>query len=445
MKFGFAAIAALFAFGAAQGAHAADGQKYDPFKPFAAKNMKMVGYNDLGGVGKGGEGLALRQYPDGRRILFLAHESGPACFSVVDVTDPAKPVLVAQTRVEEKFVRCNSLGVQGTTMVVAHQTAKQGQPYAGMDVWDIADYRNPKKIAHLDQSGPYSRGSHFVSFTDPHWVYETGSAPGFVPRYNASSMPDDQIFVIIDMSDRLHPKEAGRWWLPGTEASDKEPAPPRVSTFNNGIRPHSIIVEPEMPDTAFIGWIDGGFVILDISDRAHPKLITHDSFISMDHGFAHTLLPIFDKKIMIMSDESVADNCADWPKRNWVWDMHDIKHPYPLAIFPTAPNKDQLCRMGGRFGAHNINMNRPNYPWERSLHNTVVGAYFNAGIRINSLEDPSNPVEIGYLIPPPPPANKTHAIEINDIYVDEHGVIYANDRLEGGLYIMKYTGKQKLD
>ena len=37
--------------------------------------MTLIGHSDLNGAGKGGEGLALRQYPDGRRILFLAHES----------------------------------------------------------------------------------------------------------------------------------------------------------------------------------------------------------------------------------------------------------------------------------------------------------------------------------------------------------------------------------
>jgi len=50
----------------------------DPLPKVAeASNMTIIGHSDLNGAGKGGEGLALRQYPDGRRILFLAHESGP--------------------------------------------------------------------------------------------------------------------------------------------------------------------------------------------------------------------------------------------------------------------------------------------------------------------------------------------------------------------------------
>jgi hypothetical protein len=30
----------------------------------------------------------------------------------------------------------------------------------------------------------------------------------------------------------------------------------------------------------------------------------------------------------------------------------------------------------------------------------------------------------------------THTIQINDVYVDENGLIYANDRLSGGLDIV---------
>ncbi len=54
----------------------------------SSSNMTIIGHSDLNGAGKGGEGLALRQYPDGRRVLFLAHESAPMCVSVIDVTKP---------------------------------------------------------------------------------------------------------------------------------------------------------------------------------------------------------------------------------------------------------------------------------------------------------------------------------------------------------------------
>ena len=82
------AIAAAVTLSLAGSAHA---QMAPWARPLEASNMRIVGHNDLNGKGNGGEGLALTQYANGKRVLFLAHESAPTCFSVVDVTDTAKP------------------------------------------------------------------------------------------------------------------------------------------------------------------------------------------------------------------------------------------------------------------------------------------------------------------------------------------------------------------
>jgi hypothetical protein len=51
-----------------------------------ATNMQIIGHSDLNGAGKGGEGLAMPQFPNGQRVLFLVHGSAPMCVSVIDVT-----------------------------------------------------------------------------------------------------------------------------------------------------------------------------------------------------------------------------------------------------------------------------------------------------------------------------------------------------------------------
>jgi hypothetical protein len=136
-----------------------------------ASNMQIIGHSDLNGAGKGGEGLAIQQYPNGQRVLFLAHESAPMRVSAIDVTKPEDPKVVAQLPVEAAFVRCNSLGVSGTTLAVAHQAEKAGQQYAGIDVYDVADPAHPKKLSHFDTSAPHSRGVHYLWFVDGHYAY----------------------------------------------------------------------------------------------------------------------------------------------------------------------------------------------------------------------------------------------------------------------------------
>jgi hypothetical protein len=90
-----------------------------------SNNVVLVGHNDLNGNGDGGEGLAIQQRPDGRRILYLAHEGQKTCLSVVDVTHPANPVLINQLPSPAPGItRCNSLGLSGNVLVIANQLSR---------------------------------------------------------------------------------------------------------------------------------------------------------------------------------------------------------------------------------------------------------------------------------------------------------------------------------
>jgi len=65
------------------------------------------------------------------------------------------------------------------------------------------------------------------------------------------------------------------------------------------------------------------------------------------------------------------------------------------------------------------------------------------GVRIYRLIDADVPgapplvKETGFFVPPAPPGNPTGTIQINHMLVDENGLIYANDRVTGGLYILQ--------
>ena len=52
------------------------------------RNFKLLAQNDLGGFGGMGEGMSVQIAKDGRRIIWLAHESAPKNFTAVDVSDP---------------------------------------------------------------------------------------------------------------------------------------------------------------------------------------------------------------------------------------------------------------------------------------------------------------------------------------------------------------------
>lgn len=397
-----------------------------------AHNMTLLAHHDLGGFGGMGEGMSLQKTKDGRRILWMAHESAPKNFTGVDVTDPRNPRMVVQTELPHAKVRSNSLDVVGDIMAVAYQTQTVGLQPAGVDLFDISVPENPRLLSHFDCSGPHSRGVHAVWFVDGKYVHMAAGAPDFHPR----NPLDDQFYRILDVSDPTKPVEAGRWWYPGTREGDAEPAPQRlVSKFDTGFRAHNTNVFPQRPDRAYVGYIDGGAFVLDISDMSNIKVVSHWNHSPPFNGFIHTLLPLFDRDLWIVSDECVQDNGADWPKLVWVIDSRNEKNPVPIGTFPAAPF-EAFAKRGGRFGAHNLHENLP-IPTSFKSDTLIIGTFFNAGVRVYDTTDPYQVKEVAYFVPGAPKLSPAGAVQLNDVFVDENRIVYTQDRFTGGLYILE--------
>src|SRR5438874_12780430 len=123
-------------------------------------NFKLLAHDLLGGFGGMGEGMSVQIAPDGRRILWLAHESAPKNFTAVDVSDPRQPKIVARADLPHAQMRSNSLETVGDILAIAYQTAQPGLQPAGFELFDISVPENPRQIAFFDRSGPQSRGVH---------------------------------------------------------------------------------------------------------------------------------------------------------------------------------------------------------------------------------------------------------------------------------------------
>ena len=97
-------------------------------------NFKLLGHNTLDGFGGMGEGMSMQLAKDGRRILWLAHESAPKNYTAVDVSDPRAPKIVARADLPQSHMRSNSLETVGDVMAIAYQTQKPGLQPAGFAV-----------------------------------------------------------------------------------------------------------------------------------------------------------------------------------------------------------------------------------------------------------------------------------------------------------------------
>ena len=399
-----------------------------------ALNMKLLAHHELQGYGGIGEGMGMQIAKDGRRILWLAHESAPKNFTGVDVTDPREPRVVVQTELPHAKVRSNSLDIVGDTMVVAYQTKEVGLKPAGIDIFDIGTPESPRLISHFDASGPHSRGVHAVWFVDGEYVHMASGAADFVPTHPN----DDQFYRIIDVRNPAKPAEVGRWWYPGTRKGDSAPPPRRMAPqFESGIRAHNTNVFPQRPDRAYVGYIDGGAVILDIADKANPKLIIIWQYSPPFNGFCHTVLPLFERGLLIVSDECVRDDGKDWPKLVRVVDARVETNLVPIATFPPAPF-DAFAHRGGRSGAHNLHENLP-VPASWKSDQIIVGTFFNQGVRAYDVGNPYQPQEVAYFVPGAPKMSPAGAVQLNDVYVDDRRIVYTVDRFIGGLYVLEMT------
>lgn len=411
-------------------------------KPDYARNMKLIGYTDIGGR------------PDGVQLMvnkghaFVGHMFSKG-FSVIDVRDPkaprpvtyvpapantwnihlqthgdlllvihAKDMFAATEFQDEREYYSGALGNKVGTSGATAGTVRNWS--AGMAVYDIARPDTPRQIGFLPIAGG---GIHRIWYTGGRWAYVSALLDGFT----------DYIFMVVDMADPTQPRETGRFWLPGMNTAAGE-TPGWAANRRCGLH-HAIIHE----DTAYAAWRDGGLVILDIADRSQPALVTHRNWSPPYGGGTHNCLPLPDRDLLVVADEAVLDNCEDGVKFIWMFDIREPSNPISISTFPT-PGEAEYCKKGAHFGPHNIYENRPD---GMVSSDTIFATYQNAGIRVFDIRDAYRPDEIAAFVPPAPNRLMDHrpdrpcVIQSCDVWVSREGLIYSTD-YNGGLYILEY-------
>jgi hypothetical protein len=426
-------------------------------------SITLLGEDDLGGFGNGGEGMAMYVDKTGRRVLFIAHSFAPKDFSVVDVSDPRSPKLIYQCALPHDGVRSNNLALHGDVLAVTRQANKPGGSPGGVEFFDISNPEAPQSISFFDTSGGASMGVHFIWWSEDGYAYLSTGMPDFKTNHKW-----DRFFpVIIDARDPLNVEEVGRWWMPGTREGDAEypikrpgqvwaeslgldyatlpPGPVEEFSvkigdevaWDFGYRSHNIHVDAARPDRAYVGYISGGVMVLDISDKSAPKLVGRLEYTPPFPGYTHTVVPLFSKELLAITDECVIDHALDYPKLLWFADMRFEPRPAMISTAP-LPHPDEGYReKGGRYGAHNLHENLPGaHSWRSD--DILFGSFFSGGVRAFDLTDPLRP-ELDAVWEAPDSGPGSSGTQINDVYVDENALIYALDRIRGGLFVLEYN------
>ena len=411
--------------------------KADYFTP----NMRLVGYSDQAGRCDGVQIMVHKGF------AYVGHIFSKG-FSVIDVRDPAHPKPVNYVAAPHNTWTLHLQAAEDKLLVihnkdmfaqaeladeknyykgsVDHQSDEKHAARdwsAGLAVYDLADPAHPKQIGFMAVEGT---GLHRIYWTGGRWAYASALLDGFT----------DYIMIVIDMADPTRPQLVGKYWLPGMNKAAGEVAnwPTRSGRF--GLH-HPIVQD----DVAYCSWRDGCLAVVDVKDKANPKLITHKMWAPPFGGGTHNALPLKNRNLLIVVDETVLDDQEDGFKPIWVFDNQVKSNPISISTFPAPADKDYL-KVGGHFGPHNVHENRPDSFYSEEI---IFATYQNAGLRVYDIKDQFRPKEIAAFVPPPPVKwvdprpNRPIVLHSADVFVDKNALCYVTD-FSAGLYIVEYKG-----
>jgi hypothetical protein len=371
--------------------------------PEDTSGFRLVGHSDLDGFG---DGMQVMPHDD---VLYVAHfgPSGKGT-SILDISDPTAPAVVRQWDAPVGS-HTHKVQVADGLLLVNHELFRSDGPApVGMALYDLEDPRDPRQVGFFDTGG---RGVHRIVYEGGDLAYISATPPGYSGR----------IWMIVDVSDPTRPTEVGRWWWPGMWEAGGETmeTPPGKEWLVH----HAMVHD----DRAYLGFWDGGMVVIDISDRTRPTTISRLGW--EEGGHTHTCLPLSDRGLVVVTDEAVSEGCDGDRHMVRIVDVSDEANPVVRSICP-VPEGD-FCERGLRFGAHCLHENRPHSYRSDQI---VFVTYFNAGLRVYDISDADQPVEVAHWIPECPPGQA--AAQINDVYVAEDHTVYVTDRVNGGVYIL---------
>ena len=407
----------------------------------ASWNMRQLGHIDLAPKSDmfGGALKIQIQIVGDRRYMYAA------CLwytgvHVLDVTDPLKPEYVTLIPSPYKVSRSN-IQQAGDLLIVSEDTpvppkfkhpglpdwSKEGPvERTGVTIYDVSDPRKPRELAYHHIEG---RGCHRNYYDGGRWAYLTAQFDDFAGH----------ILVVLDMRNPEKPEEAGRFWLPGQGSGAERTWDPKKLGEREGLHGPVYV----LGDRGYASWGAAGMLILDMSDPPRPKLLGQLRLTPpFDGGIpCHTAFPMLDRGLAVITQEAIADGCAETQPHAWMADIRCDWNPVSISTFPIpkpppgAPYAT-FCEKGGRFGPHNVqHMSEPG-PRRDDI---VFMSYFNAGLRVFDIKNPFRPEEVAYFVPPDP--RPGIPVRAEDVYVEwDRGLVYLACR-NMGIYVLALDEK----
>jgi hypothetical protein len=362
------------------------------------ENAALVAHVDCAGGGQ--------VWADGNR-LYVGHMEPPVGTSIFDISDPARPVLLGQAEIPGGW-HSHKVRAVGDLMVVNHERLPKTEPSAfsgGLAVYDVSDPTRPTQIGKWHTGG---RGVHRFDF-DGRYVYLASSDDGY--RGN--------IVVIVDLEDPTQPAEISRWWIPGQWEAGGEHYP-----WGDYVVPrchHPL----RQGDRLYVSYWHHGFYILDIADLTHPLTVGHarrsPSFAAPTHTCLALPEPIKGRRYMVVSDEDAGKLRPSPPATAMVYDITDETTPISVATVDVPGLDVDGSPQDWFIGCHQSS--------ERINGTVIPFAWFSQGLQVFDVAEPTAPRRVAQFRPDPAPGEDKPSS--NDVTIDDRGLVYLIDRIQG--------------
>ena len=414
----------------------------DLMTPTYAHNMRIIGHTDQGGGRADGVQIMVH-----KGYAYIGHIFSKG-FSVVDVRDPTKPKPVQHVAAPPNTWTLHLqqhddllLVVHAKDMFAQAELADEKNYYkgkigdfhaeppaardwsAGLAVYDVSKPEAPRQIGFMPIEGG---GLHRLLVHRRPLGLCLGAA-----RRVLGLHPDHDRHA-----DPAKPRMAGKFWLPGMNLAAGE-TPNWPSEYGRYGLHHPIV----HGDIAYCSWRDACLAVVDVSDRAAPRLITHRMWAPPFGGGTHNALPLPKRRVAHRRRRGRAGQPGGWREADLGVRQPGQVEPDQHRDLPGAADRDYL-NVGGHFGPHNIYENRPDGFVSEDL---IFATYQNAGVRVYDIRDKFRPVEVAACVPPAPTKlvdprpNRPVVLHSADVFVDRNGICYCTD-FSAGLYIVEYKG-----
>lgn len=414
-----------------------------------SRDMALVGFHDL--QGRGAYQPVIHPQ-NGRWIAYIGHHAGSARnpvtgkheangTSLIDVTDPAKPVLLHHIPGGPggaQMVRvCSGRDLPRAARDRIYLLRTRG--HDAHEVWDVTLPGPPSRVSVVADD---LHGTH-----KSWWECATGIAylVSGVPGWRTSRMTQ-----IFDLSDPAKPAHIRDFGLSGQE-------PGATGGVPTGL--HGPISKGPKGNRVYFahGTSSGG--ILQIVDREkllkgapaptrtnlrYPQVGRFD--LDPDYG-AHTALPLTGMNVttpdgrkgkrdfVAVTNEALADGCGGVRQKVWMIDVTEEAKPQVASSWVLDDRIGNFCARSGRIGAHSSNESFTTIYYRHIL----FIAHFNAGVRALDIRDPWKLREIAYYVP----AGNGRAVTTNNVEVDDRGYIYIVDRHGLGMHVLELKGEAR--